>query len=221
MLVAFCIFFKFVISARSTKGYAITHLYYSKGRLALLLANLLPYVWHNENNMKNNLTLEVDKKKAKEGEFVEIRWECTSCPDSLLLILDSGYKSDKLVVSDSGSTKIATPKCKRKFQISLVATVSGKKVTKETSIHVLNVRSGKEKAASKVGKWKLSREKAYASWCVFRAQTKYWWLSQKKWKKALWIILLILWFGLLLFSILGNHITAAAGSQTAYLINNL
>ncbi len=171
--------------------------------------------------MKNNLILETDLKKAKEGEFVEIRWECPSCPDSLILTLDSGYKSEKLVVSDSGSTKIVIPKCKGKFQISLVATVCGKKVTKGTSIHVLDIRSGKEKAASKVGKWKLSREKVYASWCVFRAQAKYWWLSQKKWKKALWIILLILWFGLLLFSIFGNHVTATAGSQTAYLINNI
>ena len=171
--------------------------------------------------MKNNLILETDRKKAKEGEFVEIRWNCPSCPDSLILTLDSGYKSEKLVVSDSGSTKIAIPKCHRKFHISLVASVSGKKVTKEIDVPVLNIRSGKEKAASKVGKWKLSREKAYASWCVFRAQAKYWWLSQKKWKKALWIILLILWFGLLLFSIFGNHVTATAGSQTAYLINNI
>ena len=171
--------------------------------------------------MKDNLTLETDKKRVKEGEFIEIRWECASCPDSLILILDSGYKSDKLVVSDNGSTKIAIPRCKRKFHISLAASVSGKKVTKETTIHVLNVRSGKEKATSKIGKWKLGKEKLYAKWCVFRAQTKYWWLSQKKWKKALWIILLLLWIGLLLFSIFGNHITATAGSQTAYLINNI
>ena len=41
--------------------------------------------------MKNNLILETDRKKAKEGEFVEIRWDCPSCPDSLILILDSCY----------------------------------------------------------------------------------------------------------------------------------
>lgn len=93
----------------------------------ILLANQLLGMSHNDNEMKNNLILETDKTKAKEGEFIEIRWECTSCPDSLLLILDSGYKSDKLMVSDKGATKIAIPRCKRKFHISLAASVNGKK----------------------------------------------------------------------------------------------
>lgn len=186
----------------------------------ILLANQLLGMSHNDNEMKNNLILETDKTKAKEGEFIEIRWECTSCPDSLLLILDSGYKSDKLMVSDKGATKIAIPRCKRKLHISLAASVNGKKDVMKKTIHVLNVRSGKEKAISKVGKWKLSGEKAYANWCVFRARTKYWWISQKKWKKVLWITLLILWFGLILFSLSGNHNAVTTESQTAYIINN-
>lgn len=44
---------------------------------------------------------------------------------------------------------------------------------------------------------KMRKEKLYARWCVFRAQVKYWWLSLKKWQKALWIALLALWLGML------------------------
>ena len=39
-------------------------------------------------------------------------------------------------------------------------------------------------------------EKMKAKWYVFRAQMKNWWLSQKKWQKALWILLLALWHGM-------------------------
>ena len=44
-------------------------------------------------------------------------------------------------------------------------------------------------------------EKMKARWYVFRARMKYWWLAQKKWQKALWIVLLALWLGLLFSSI--------------------
>ena len=67
------------------------------------------------------MTLETDKRKAKEGEYIDIRWDCPGCPDSLMLIFDSGHKTDKIVVSDSGSTRIAVANCNGKFIIRLVA----------------------------------------------------------------------------------------------------
>jgi hypothetical protein len=48
---------------------------------------------------------------------------------------------------------------------------------------------------------------------------KYWWLSQKKWQKALWIALLALWLGMLI-SLLSNKNesrTSTEHVQTAYL----
>lgn len=88
--------------------------------------------------MKKQLTLETDKRKVKEGEFIDIRWDCPLCPDSLILTFDSGYKTDRIVVSDSGSTRIAVPKCKGKFVVRLVAGISGKKVNQEVAIRVIN-----------------------------------------------------------------------------------
>lgn len=167
--------------------------------------------------MKKQLTLETDKSKAKEGEYIEIRWDCPFCPDTLFLTFDSGYKKDTIVVSDNGSTRIATPKTKGRFQIKLIASVSGKKLTKETSLRVLNTRSDKQSAKSKLSKFKLWREKMHAGWCVFRAQMKYWWLSQKKWQKALWIALLALWLGLLIFSFSKSSDIDTTNSQTAYI----
>jgi hypothetical protein len=58
-----------------------------------------------------------------------------------------------------------------------------------------------------------------AKWYVFRAQMKYWWLSQKKWQKALWIALLALWLGMLI-SLLSNKNESSTFTehvQTAYL----
>lgn len=90
--------------------------------------------------MKKQLTLETDKRKAKEGEYIDIRWDCPVCPDSLMLIFDSGHKTDKIVVSDSGSTRIAVPKCNGKFIIRLVAGIGGKKATQEVTVRVANNR---------------------------------------------------------------------------------
>ena len=171
--------------------------------------------------MKKQLTLETDKKTAKEGEFIDIRWHCSMCPDSLMLILDSGYRTDRLVVSDSGSTRIALPNTKGCFRITIEARCGKKKIREEVAVRVLNVRSNKQKAKSKVGRFKLRSEKMHAGWCVFCAQCKYWWLSQKKWQKALWITLLVVWLGLLVFSLVKAPASAATGSQTAYLMNHI
>jgi hypothetical protein len=59
---------------------------------------------------------------------------------------------------------------------------------------------------------KMFGEKMKAKWYVFRAQMKYWWLSQKKWQKALWIVLLVIWFGLL-FSSIGRKSEIKASSE--------
>lgn len=132
--------------------------------------------------MKKQLTLETDKKTAKEGEFIDIRWHCSMCPDSLMLILDSGYRTDRLVVSDSGSTRIALPNTKGRFHITIEARCGKKKTREEVAVRVLNVRSSKQ--------------------------------------KALWIILLVLWLGLMTLSICkttsGN--LAAEKAATAYII---
>ena len=171
--------------------------------------------------MKKQLKLETDRKSAKEGEFIAISWDCQACPDSLVLAFDSGHKTDKIVVSDRGSTRIAVPNCKGRFHIRLVAGIAGKKVTEEVSVKVLNVRTKKQNARSKEGRFKLWGEKLHASWCVFRAQCKYWWHSQKKWQKVLWTVLLILWLGLLVFSFVKAPASAASESQTAYLMNHI
>lgn len=160
--------------------------------------------------MKKQLKLETDRKSAKEGDFIEIRWDSLACPDTMILSFDSGHKTDKIAVSDRGTTRIAVPNCKGKFRIRLIVGISGKKVTEEVVIRVLNTRSKKQSAMSKTVRFRHWREKMYANWCVFRAQYKYWWLSQKKWKKILWIVLLIIWLGLLVFSFVKAPASAAS-----------
>lgn len=145
--------------------------------------------------MKQKLTLTTDRKSAKEGEFIEIRWLCDCCPDSLSLTIDSGYKRDTIAVADSGVTRIAVGRSKGKTTLILKGVVAGKEESTEVAIRVRNISGRKPR-----GGFKAWKEKMYAGWCVFRAQGKYWWMSRKKWQKALWIAILVLWTGLLIYS---------------------
>ena len=92
----------------------------------------------------------------------------------------------------------------------------------EVKVDEASVKSVKSKAAKAPlsSRVKLFKEKMQAKWYVFRAQLKYWWLSRKKWQKALWIALLALWLGMLIASI-GNKPEPKVSSdpvQTACLI---
>ena len=163
--------------------------------------------------MKNNnkLSLSTNKKSASEGEFIEIKWNCDACPDSLLLKIDSGYDSYTMPVADSGSTRIVASRSKRKTTITLRGVVSGKKVAETISVRVKNIK--RSRTAKDVGGMKMRKEKLYARWCVFRAQVKYWWLSLKKWQKALWIALLALWLGMLVVAMNDEPNSAETGNK--------
>lgn len=169
--------------------------------------------------MKSRLILTTDRKSASEGEYIEIRWACDACPDSLYLAIDSGCTQYSIAVSDSGVTRIPIPRSNGKMTVKLIGVISGKKVTKSFDVRV----KATKKAGTKVplsSRMKMFGEKMQAKWYVFRANMKYWWLSQKKWQKALWIALLALWFGLL-FSSIGRKPEIKVSSdqvQTAYLM---
>jgi hypothetical protein len=150
--------------------------------------------------MKSKLSLSTDKKSASEGEYIEIRWACDACPDSLFLSIDSGSTRYSIAVSDSGTTRIPVPKSDGKMTVKLIGVISGKKVTESIEVRVKGAKRAKSNTplSSRI---MMFGEKLKAKWYVIRAQMKYWWLSQKKWQKALWITLLALWLGLLIASI--------------------
>ena len=154
--------------------------------------------------MKNQLTLSTDRKSAHEGEFVEIKWTCDACPDSLHLVIDSGYDKYSIAVADSGKTCIPMKRSKGKTTIILNASISNKKVSKCVEVRIKNTKSARPADRSGISRLKMWKEKIQAGWYVYRAQLKYWWLSRKKWQKALWIALLALWLGMLISS-LGNR----------------
>jgi len=161
-----------------------------------------------ELQMKSRLSLSTDRKSASEGEYIEIRWACDACPDSLFLSIDSGCTQYSIAVSDSGVTRIPIPRS------------NGKKVTESIDVRVKATKKAGTKAPLS-SRMKMFGEKMQAKWYVFRANMKYWWLSQKKWQKALWIALLALWLGLL-FSSIGRKPEVKVSSdkiQTAYLFS--
>ena len=169
--------------------------------------------------MKSRLILTTDRKSASEGEYIEIRWACDACPDSLYLAIDSERTQYSIAVSDSGSTRITVPKSNGKMTIKLLGIISGKKVIESVDVRVKGAKRAKSNAPLS-GRMKMFGEKMKAKWYVFRANMKYWWLSQKKWQKALWIALLALWLGLL-FSSIGRKPEEKVSSeqvQTAYLM---
>ena len=132
--------------------------------------------------MKSRLILTTDRKSASEDEYMEIRWACDACPDSLYLSIDSGCTQYSIAVSDSGTTRIPIPKSNGKMTVKLIGVISGKKVTESIDVRV----KATKKAGTKTplsSRMKMFGEKMKAKWYVFRAQMKYWWLSQKKWQK--------------------------------------
>ena len=169
--------------------------------------------------MKSKLSLSSDRKSASEGEYIEIRWACDACPDSLYLSIDSERTQYSSAVSDSGSTRILIPKSNGKMTIKLIGVISGKKVTESIDVRVKGAKQAKMNTPLS-SRMKMFGEKMKAKWYVFRANIKYWWLSQKKWQKALWIALLALWLGLL-FSSIGRKAEVKVSSdqvQTAFLM---
>ena len=172
--------------------------------------------------MKRQMKLSTDRKSASEGEYIEIRWACEACPDSLYLAIDSERTKYSIAVSDSGTTRIPVPKSNGKMTVKLIGMISGKKVTESVEVRVKPVKQAKPKVPLS-DRMKTLGEKMKAKWYVFRANMKYWWLSQKKWQKALWIALLALWLGLL-FSSIGRKPEVKVSSdqvQTAYLMRHL
>ena len=172
--------------------------------------------------MKKQMTLSTDRKSASEGEYIEIRWACDACPDSLYLAIDSERTQYSIAVSDSGSTRIPIPKSNGMMTVKLVGLISGKKVSESVEVRVKTVKQAKPKVPLS-GRMRTFGEKMKSKWYVFRANMKYWWLSQKKWQKALWIALLAIWCGLL-FSSIGRKPEAKPSSdqvQTAYLMQQL
>ena len=134
--------------------------------------------------MKSKLSLSTDRKSASEGEYIEIRWSCDACPDSLYLSIDSGCTQYSIAVSDSGTTRIPVPRSNGKMTVKLIGVISGKKVTESVNVRVKGAKRAKSNA-SLSSHMKMFGEKMKAKWYVFRANMKYWWLSQKKWQKAL------------------------------------
>ena len=173
--------------------------------------------------MKNKLTLSTDRKSAREGEYIEVRWACDACPDSLYLAYDSGSERYGIAVADTGATRILIRKSKGKAVFTLNAMIGSKKVSQSVEVKIEKSKSARRAKGLGISRMKLWKEKLQAGWYVFRAQLKYWWLSRKKWQKALWIALLAIWFGLL-FSSIGRKPEAKSSSdqiQTAYLMQQL
>lgn len=163
--------------------------------------------------MKKQMTLSTDRKSASEGEYLDIRWECNACPDSLYLSVDSGYQQYSIAVADNGSTRLAMGRSKGKTTISLTGVISGKKVTESVEIRIKNRKESSKAKAPLSARMKAFGEKMQAKWYVFRAQMKYWWISQKKWQKALWIALLAIWLGLLFASLGGRPEPVTSSDQ--------
>ena len=171
--------------------------------------------------MKDKLILITDRKSASEGEYIEIKWMCEACPDSLYLAFDTGYEKYSMAVADFGTTRIPMKRSKGKTTITLNALIGNKKVSKNVSVRIKNSKAKRPANKSGISRLKLWKEKLQAGWYVFRAQLKYWWLSRKKWQKALWIALLALWLGMLISSIANRpqKQTTPTEVQTAYLIS--
>ena len=169
----------------------------------LLFGKTLAHIYFKQLDqpMKNKLTLSTDRKSAAEGDYIEVSWACDACPDSLYLAYDSGSERYSMAVADSGTTRILIRKSDGKAVFTLNALIGNKKVSQSVEVKIKKAKAVRPAKVSGISRMKMWKEKLQAGWYVFRAQLKYWWLSRKKWQKALWIALLALWLGMLISSL--------------------
>jgi len=153
----------------------------------------------------------VSKKHATDGDYVSVTWEC-SMPDSVVLSTDNGYRSDRLNVSDSGSTNILVGHSKGKTIVTLVAVLGKTKESRSESIRVNN-RKPVRTNPSGIGKLRIFRERMQAGWAQTKAQFQYWWQYLPKKKKTVYKILFFIWLALIAFSIV-TPITGRNHSKT-------
>ena len=164
--------------------------------------------------MKNKLTLSTDRKSAAEGDYIEVSWECDACPESLYLAYDSGSERYSMAVADSGTTRILIRKSDGKAVFTLNALIGNKKVSQSVEVKIKKTKAVRPAKVSGISRMQMWKEKLQAGWYVFRAQLKYWWLSRKKWQKALWIALLALWLGMLISSLTSKPKVSVPDTQT-------
>ena len=93
---------------------------------------------------KSNITFDVDRRSAKEGESITVTWDC-GVPDSVNLRVDNGYRPFILQLADSGSRAIAIEKSKGKTTLRLTASCGTRKESREIVVKVKNTKVIKPK----------------------------------------------------------------------------
>ena len=101
-----------------------------------------------------------------------------------------------------------------KAVFTLNALIGNKKVSQSVEVKIKKAKAVRPAKVSGISRMKMWKEKLQAGWYVFRAQLKYWWLSRKKWQKALWIALLALWLGMLISSLTSKPKVSVPEVQT-------
>lgn len=146
-------------------------------------------------DMREQIRFKTDKKSAKEGEYVTLQWDCPTCPDAITLTIDDGYTKRSIPLADSGSTTLRVGPSKSKTRYTLTVQLRGKIERRHLDIRVKGAQDRKFVWKDKMTAWK---DRLEASWNVFWAQTRYGWASLPKWKKALYLGLLVLWLILII-----------------------
>lgn len=146
--------------------------------------------------MARIISLNVSKTAIRDGECVDVSWE-SNVPESIFLTIEDGYGTTRIDIPDSGSRKCWSNHAKKNLVITLTAIQGGKKevITKKVRI------KGSSSGNASVSKSRLWRENQQAKRAVAKAEYHYAWTSMKKWKKILWIGLMVLTIVMLVLGI--------------------
>ena len=112
---------------------------------------------------KSNITFDVDRRSAKEGESITVTWDC-GVPDSVSLRVDNGYRPFILQLADSGSRAIMIEKSKGKTTLRLTASCGTRKESREIVVKVKNTKVIKAKEV----RYRRSRRNTSTSLPSFR-----------------------------------------------------
>ena len=112
---------------------------------------------------KSNITFDVDRRSAKEGETITVTWDC-GVPDSVSLRVDNGYRPFILQLADNGSRAIMIEKSKGKTTLRLTASCGTRKESREIVVKVKNTKVIKAKEV----RYRRSRRNTSTSLPSFR-----------------------------------------------------
>ncbi len=165
------------------------------------------------------MKFKVSKRIVREGDIVEVTWECPEA-ESARITIDNGYRSASAVVPSSGSKKYKLNRSKGRTRITLFANCHDTSVHREIFIIVRKSRSSRAKSEDNVydSYTRMDKPNVKQRFRIFRERLSYAWQYVPAQKKLAYTLLLLLSLVMLLSAFIPKVTYFGLFALAAYLL---